>query len=102
MKITIEINDINELVKLKDWLNAMPEFEDKPKFDLTQSVDVFEFTVRTKNHLLSENIETAGDLIKWSRIDLLKIPNLGRKSLCEITDTLSRYGLSLMSNDDVA
>jgi DNA-directed RNA polymerase alpha subunit len=95
MKITIEISDINELIKLRDWLNTMPEIEDKPRFDLTQSIGIFEFTVRTKNCLLAENIETVGDLIKWSRVELLKTPNIGKKSLLEIIDALSSYGLSL-------
>jgi DNA-directed RNA polymerase alpha subunit len=102
MKITIEINDINELIKLRDWLNKMPEFEDKPKFDLTKSIDVFNFTVRTKNGLLDENIKTVGDLIKWSQIELLKIPHIGKKSLYEITDALSSVGLSLRTIDGVA
>jgi DNA-directed RNA polymerase alpha subunit len=98
MKINIEITDIYELIKLRDWLNAMPEFEDKPKFDLSQSIDVLEFTVRTKNCLLAEKIETVGDLIKWSRVDLLKTQHMGKKSLLEIIDALSIHGLYLMGD----
>lgn len=95
MKITIEINDINELLKLRDWLNKIPEFEIKSNFDLNQSIDLFEFSARTKNALLSESIEKAGDLIKMRRIDLLKIPNIGKFSLSEIIEALSSAGLSL-------
>ena len=95
MKITIEINDINELIKLRDWLNAIPVIENNPKFDLTQSISVFEFTIRTENYLRSENIETVSDLIKLSRVALLNIPYIGKRSLGEIIDALSSRGLYL-------
>jgi len=54
-----------------------------------------EFTIRTHNCLLSENIEMLGQLLKYTEIELLKIPNLGKKSLREIKNVLTSHGLQL-------
>lgn len=98
MKITIEINDIDELIKLRDWLNTMPI--DKQEFDLNQSIDILELSIRSNNCLRSAYIETVGDLIKWSSKGLLlNIENLGKKSIYEIEEALSRYNLKLSSGD---
>jgi DNA-directed RNA polymerase alpha subunit len=94
MKITIEITDNNEFIKLREWLNTMPDIEGK-KFDLNQSINLLELSIRSQNYLRSENIETIGDLIKWSEIDLLRNRLIGKKTLCEIKNALSRFGLSL-------
>lgn len=58
-------------------------------------IQVLRFTVRTCNCLRAENIYTVGGLIQCTGDALLKTPNLGRKSLKEITDTLAVYGLAL-------
>jgi DNA-directed RNA polymerase subunit alpha len=62
---------------------------------LTRSVDDLELTVRSANCLKAENIYYIGDLIQRTETELLKTPNLGRKSLNEIKDVLSSHGLSL-------
>lgn len=53
------------------------------------------FTVRTKNALKREGINTIGDLISNSPLDLLRLPNVGRKTFAEINDVLKSLGLSL-------
>lgn len=58
-------------------------------------VDDLELTVRSANCLKAENIYYIGDLIRRTEKDLLKTPNLGKKSLTEIKDVLAQRGLSL-------
>jgi len=71
--------------------------EDRPDFDplLMRPVDDLELTVRSANCLKAENIFYIGDLILRTENDLLKTPNLGKKSLTEIKDILATKGLSL-------
>ena len=76
-------------------------FEPMPKtttqFDpiLLRPVDELELTVRSANCLKAENIYYIGDLIQRTETELLKTPNLGRKSLNEIKEVLASRGLSL-------
>jgi DNA-directed RNA polymerase subunit alpha len=67
------------------------------KFDpvLLRPVDDLELTVRSANCLKAENIFYIGDLIQRTEVELLKTPNLGKKSLTEIKDILALKGLSL-------
>lgn len=58
-------------------------------------VDDLELTVRSANCLKAESIFYIGDLVQRSENDLLKTPNLGKKSLTEIKNVLSSHGLSL-------
>ncbi|HHZ88343.1 MAG TPA: DNA-directed RNA polymerase subunit alpha [Chromatiaceae bacterium] len=62
---------------------------------LLSPVDDLELTVRSANCLKAENIFYIGDLIQRTEVELLKTPNLGRKSLTEIKDVLASRGLSL-------
>jgi DNA-directed RNA polymerase subunit alpha len=62
---------------------------------LLRPVDELELTVRSANCLKAENIYYIGDLIHRSEMELLKTPNLGKKSLTEIKDVLADRGLSL-------
>lgn len=62
---------------------------------LLRPVDELELTVRSANCLKAENIYYIGDLIQRTETELLKTPNLGRKSLNEIKEVLASRGLSL-------
>ncbi len=70
-----------------------PEVEIDPA--LIRPVDDLELTVRSANCLKAENIYYIGDLIQRTEVELLKTPNLGRKSLTEIKEVLASRGLSL-------
>ena len=69
----------------------------KESFDpiLLRPVDELELTVRSANCLKAENIYYIGDLIQRTETELLKTPNLGRKSLNEIKEVLASRGLTL-------
>jgi DNA-directed RNA polymerase subunit alpha len=71
--------------------------EEKDAVDpiLLRPVDDLELTVRSANCLKAENINYIGDLVQRSETDLLKTPNLGKKSLNEIKAVLSSKGYSL-------
>lgn len=58
-------------------------------------VSELEFTVRTNNALKSVGILTIHELVKKTELDLIKIPNMGKKSLTEIKDVLESKGLYL-------
>jgi len=62
---------------------------------LLRPVDDLELTVRSANCLKAEGIYYVGDLIQRTEVELLKTPNLGKKSLTEIKDVLASRGLSL-------
>ena len=70
---------------------------DVPQIDpvLLRPVDDLELTVRSANCLKAENIYYIGDLVQRSENELLKTPNLGKKSLTEIKDVLATHSLSL-------
>ena len=62
---------------------------------LMQLVDDLELTVRSANCLKAESIIYIGDLVQKTEVELLKTPNLGKKSLNEIKDVLAQRNLSL-------
>jgi DNA-directed RNA polymerase subunit alpha len=74
-----------------------PKQTAEPQVDpiLLRPVDDLELTVRSANCLKAENIFLIGDLIQRTEVELLKTPNLGKKSLTEIKDVLATRGLSL-------
>ena len=91
---------------LQDQLSSFVDLEGKeqaeaksaePDVDpiLLRPVDDLELTVRSANCLKAENIYYIGDLIQRTEVELLKTPNLGKKSLTEIKDVLASRGLSL-------
>jgi DNA-directed RNA polymerase subunit alpha len=83
-------------VDLKGAEQAEPEARES-EIDpiLLRPVDDLELTVRSANCLKAENIHYIGDLIQRTEVELLKTPNLGKKSLTEIKDVLASHGLSL-------
>jgi DNA-directed RNA polymerase subunit alpha len=62
---------------------------------LLRPIDDLELTVRSANCLKAESIYYVGDLIQKTEVELLKTPNLGKKSLTEIKEVLAQRGLSL-------
>jgi DNA-directed RNA polymerase subunit alpha len=83
-------------VDLQGETAAEPE-EKEEEIDpiLLRPVDDLELTVRSANCLKAESIYYIGDLIQRTEVELLKTPNLGKKSLTEIKDVLASRGLSL-------
>ncbi len=69
--------------------------EDEVDPMLLRPVDDLELTVRSANCLKAENIYYIGDLVQRTEVELLKTPNLGKKSLTEIKDVLASRGLHL-------
>ncbi|HFB65583.1 MAG TPA: DNA-directed RNA polymerase subunit alpha [Aeromonadales bacterium] len=93
---TILQEQLGAFVELKDESNIEPE-QEEPDVDpiLLRPVDDLELTVRSANCLKTESIHFIGDLIQRTEVELLKTPNLGKKSLTEIKDVLASRGLSL-------
>ena len=87
---TLDVGDLGVLGQRSDG-NAPPP----PDPILLRPVDELELTVRSANCLKAENIYYIGDLIQRTETELLKTPNLGRKSLNEIKEVLASRGLSL-------
>jgi len=90
---------VEQLMVFAD-LKGTPMQEESPKSQqvdpvLLRPVDDLELTVRSANCLKAENIYYIGDLIQRTETELLKTPNLGRKSLNEIKEVLASRGLTL-------
>jgi len=93
---TILQQQLAVFVDLEGEKEAEPEQKEE-EIDpvLLRPVDDLELTVRSANCLKAENIYYIGDLIQRTEVELLKTPNLGKKSLTEIKDILASRGLSL-------
>ena len=93
---TILQHQLAAFVDLKSDLEPeVEQQEDEIDPILLRPVDDLELTVRSANCLKAENIYYIGDLIQRTEVELLKTPNLGKKSLTEIKDVLASRGLSL-------
>jgi DNA-directed RNA polymerase subunit alpha len=88
------VKDMNRFNILKD------DSKDEQSKVLEMSIDDMDLTVRSYNCLKRANINTVGELIKKSREDMLKVKNLGAKSLEEVINKLASYGLSLRTDDE--
>ena len=91
------LRDQLEVFTYLEVKEEMVEDNDGPQIDpvLLRPVDDLELTVRSANCLKAENIYYIGDLVQRSENELLKTPNLGKKSLTEIKDVLATHSLSL-------
>lgn len=83
--VDLEAEEAPEPVKEKEEIDPV----------LLRPVDDLELTVRSANCLKAENIYYIGDLVQRSETELLKTPNLGKKSLTEIKDVLASKNLEL-------
>lgn len=89
-----------QLASFVDIRNSVAPTEDssfRPLIDpkLICPVEDLELTVRSANCLKTEGIRYIGDLVQRTEVELLKTPNLGKKSLTEIKDVLAERGLTL-------
>ena len=93
---TILQDQLSTFVELQGKEEEVAE-EEEPEVDpvLLRPVDDLELTVRSANCLKAENIYYIGDLVQRTEVELLKTPNLGKKSLTEIKDVLASKQLSL-------
>lgn len=93
---TILQEQLSVFVELKSEFHH-DKAEAKPEIDplLLRPVDDLELTVRSANCLKAENIYYIGDLVQKTEPELLKAPNLGKKSLNEIKEVLSNHNLNL-------
>lgn len=96
MSANILQHQLHAFVDLR-FVESRTDNKERHEFDpvLLRPVDDLELTVRSANCLKAENIYLIGDLIQKSENELLKTPNLGKKSLTEIKDVLASRSLSL-------
>lgn len=89
-------DQLEPFVDLKGSVEVQP-IEREADVDpiLLRPVDDLELTVRSANCLKAESIYYIGDLVQRTEVELLKTPNLGKKSLSEIKDVLAKHGLQL-------
>ena len=88
---------LSVFVELEGKEDTAPVERKKSEIDpiLLRPIDDLELSVRSANCLKAEGIHYVGDLIQWTEVELLKTPNLGKKSLTEIKDVLASHGLQL-------
>jgi DNA-directed RNA polymerase subunit alpha len=93
----ILVSQLQVFAKIEPTSQPMEGEKKAPPIDpiLLRPVDDLELTVRSANCLKAENIYYIGDLIQRTETELLKTPNLGRKSLNEIKEVLASRGLTL-------
>lgn len=83
----------------KDTVNIMEKTEDSKTKALETSIDDLDFSVRAYNCLKRANIHTLQDLVSKDESEIMKIRNLGKKSLKEVLDKIKEMGLDLKDND---
>ncbi len=100
-KILIEhFNILTDLSSIADVSGMMMEKKEDPKVKaLETSIEDLDFSVRAYNCLKRAGIHTLQDLVNNSEADMMKIRNLGKKSLKEVLDKIKEMGLVLRDND---
>ena len=83
----------------KDIVNIKEKTEDSKTKALETSIDDLDFSVRAYNCLKRANIHTLQDLVNKDESEIMKIRNLGKKSLKEVLDKIKELGLDLKDND---
>ncbi len=100
-KILIEhLNIITNLSEIADITGIMSAKQEDSKLKkLETSIDDLDFSVRAYNCLKRANINTLGDLTAKSELEMMKIRNLGKKSLKEVIDKIKDMGLKFRDED---
>ena len=100
-KILIEhLNIVTNLSDISDMTGIMnAKQEDSRLKKLETSIDDLDFSVRAYNCLKRANINTVGDLTEKSELEMMKIRNLGKKSLKEVMDKIKEMGLKFREDD---
>ena len=98
--ITEHFEILTELNSIADIKGLMTEADEDPKVKaLETSIDDMEFSVRAYNCLKRSGINTMQDLVNRKESDMMKIRNLGKKSLKEVLDKVREMGLSFREDD---
>ena len=91
---------LTELNEIADITGLMAQQDEDPKIKaLETSIDDMEFSVRAYNCLKRSGINTMQDLVNRKESDMMKIRNLGKKSLKEVLDKVKQMGLSFRNDD---
>ncbi len=91
------ITNISEIADMTGIMNAKQE--DSKQKKLETSIDDLDFSVRAYNCLKRAGIATLGDLTEKSELEMMKIRNLGKKSLKEVIDKIKDMGLKFRDED---
>ena len=100
-KILIEhFNILTNLSEIADMTGIMSAKQEDSKLKkLETSIDDLDFSVRAYNCLKRANINTLGDLTEKTELEMMKIRNLGKKSLKEVMDKIKEMGLRFREED---
>ena len=100
-KILIEhLNIVTNLSEIADMTGIMnAKQEDSKLKKLETSIDDLDFSVRAYNCLKRAGVNTLGDLTEKSELEMMKIRNLGKKSLKEVMDKIKDMGLKFRDDD---
>ena len=94
-KFNLRLDDYtNVKSQLYGLFPELPDYKNKIKTILTESVDNLELSIRAHNLLRSSNIRTIGDIVRYSESDFVRLRNVGEKSLAEIKIILNEHNLS--------
>ena len=93
-KIIAKVDDIEDITGVMS-----AKQEDSKLKKLETSIDDLDFSVRAYNCLKRANINTLGDLVEKSELEMMKIRNLGKKSLKEVMDKIKDMGLKFRDED---
>ncbi|MCM1370390.1 MAG: DNA-directed RNA polymerase subunit alpha [Clostridium sp.] len=100
-KILIEhlniVTDLNEIADVTGIMNAKQE--DSKLKKLETPIDDLDLSVRAYNCLKRANVNTLGDLTEKTELEMMKIRNLGKKSLKEVIDKIKEMGLRFRDED---
>ena len=91
------VTDLNEIADVTGIMNAKQE--DTKLKKLETSIDDLDFSVRAYNCLKRAGVNTLGDLTAKSELEMMKVRNLGKKSLKEVIDKIKEMGLRFRDED---